>query len=102
MLHTRGSIFKFLKLFQVATVVAHNDIFRLASLVLETNRLLAMAKDIAGLHTIAVSKVFFQIINHSIVLQLRRSLQEHLSPHQFGVSTLGGCGTIMGRDVNQH
>jgi len=70
MLHTRGSICNFLKLLQATTVVAYNDIPKLAGLVLGTNKLLAMAKDIGGLHIIAIGKVFFQLINHSIVLQL--------------------------------
>ncbi len=48
------------------------------------NRLLAMAKDTNGL----------QLINHSIVLQLQGLFQEHLSPHQFGVLTLGSYEAI--------
>ncbi len=61
---------------------------------LGVNRLLAMAKDINGFRFIVVSKVFFSLINHSIVLQFQRLFQEHLSPHQFGVLTLGGYETI--------
>jgi len=38
--------------------------------------------------------VFFQLINHFIVLQFQGLFQEHLSPHQFGVSTLGGYEAI--------
>jgi hypothetical protein len=37
---------------------------------LGANRLLVMAKDIGGFHTILISKVFFQLISRSIVLQL--------------------------------
>ncbi len=48
------------------------------------NRLLAMTKDISD----------FQFINHSIILQFQGPFQEHLSPHQFGVSTLGGYEAI--------
>jgi hypothetical protein len=64
------------------------------ALVLEASKLLAMAKDTRGLRFIVVGKVFFLFISCSIVLQLQGSLQKHLSPHQFGVSTLGGCETI--------
>jgi hypothetical protein len=46
-----------------------------------------MAKDIGGLSFVAIGKMFFRLINRSIVLQLQRPFQEQLSPHQFGVST---------------
>jgi hypothetical protein len=63
--------------------------------VLGANKLLAMAKDISGLCPITIGEMFFQLISRSIVLQLRRSFQEHLSPHQFGVSTPGSYETIL-------
>jgi hypothetical protein len=81
----------FLELFQAIVIVARDYIFKLVALVLGVNKLLAMAKDIGGLRSIIVSEVFFWIINYSIILQLQGPLQEHLSPHQFGVSTHGGC-----------
>jgi hypothetical protein len=56
----------FLELFQV--IVARGDIPRLVALMLEANRLLAMTKDIGGFRPIVVSKMFLQLINHSIVL----------------------------------
>jgi hypothetical protein len=84
----------FLKLFQTVIVVAHGNILRSMALMLVANRLLAMAKDICGLCPIAVSEMFIQLINRSIILQLRGPFQEHLSPHQFRVSTLGGCEAI--------
>jgi hypothetical protein len=65
------------------------------ALMLRTNILLAMAKDTRGLRLIAIGKVFFQFINYSIVVQLQRSFQKHLSPHKFGVPTHGGCETIL-------
>ncbi len=37
-------------------------------LMLGAKRLLAMAKDIGGLHPIAIGKVFFLLISRSIVL----------------------------------
>ncbi len=49
---------KFLNLFQATIVVACGDIPRLVVLVLGVNKLLAMAKDIGGLHPIVVSEVF--------------------------------------------
>jgi hypothetical protein len=54
-----------------------------------------MAKDIGGLRPIIIGEVFIQLINHSIVLQLWGPFQEHLSPHQFGVLTFGGCEAIL-------
>jgi hypothetical protein len=65
------------------------------ALVLGVNKLLGMTKNIGGLHLIAVCKVFFRFISCSIVLQLQRLFQKHLSPHQFGISTLGACETIL-------
>jgi len=53
---------------QAIIVVAHNDIPRLMGLVLGFSRLLVMAKDIGGFHPIVISKVFRQLINHSIIL----------------------------------
>jgi hypothetical protein len=44
------------------------------ALMLGVNKLLAMIMDIGGLHFIIVSKVFLQLINRSIVLQLGGSL----------------------------
>ncbi len=41
-----------------------------------------------------LGKVFLRLISCSIVLHLRGSIQEHLSPHQFGVLTFGGYETI--------
>ncbi len=50
--------------------------------------MLATAKDTNGLRPIVVGEVFFQLINRSMVRQLRGPFKEHLSPHQFGISTL--------------
>jgi hypothetical protein len=47
----------FSELFQVVTIV-RGDILRLVALVLGANKLLAMAKDIGGLHLNAVGEVF--------------------------------------------
>ncbi len=52
------------------TTIVHGGIPRAATLVLGANRLLVMAKDIGGLCPIIMGEVFFQRINHSIVLQL--------------------------------
>jgi hypothetical protein len=86
--------FGFLELFQVIVIVAHGDIPRSVASMLKVNILLAMSKKTKGLCPINVSEVFLQLINHPIVLQLWRLFQKHLSPHQFGVSTLGGCEAI--------
>jgi hypothetical protein len=40
------------------------------ALMIGVNKLLAMAKDIGGLHPIAIGKMFFQLISCSIVVQL--------------------------------
>ncbi len=61
---------RFLEFFQIAVVVICEDILKSITLVLGANRLLAMVKDIGGLHPIVVGKVFFQLISRSIVLQL--------------------------------
>jgi len=62
---------RFLELFQVVVVVVHGDIFRAMALMLGASKLLAVAKDIGGLHPIIVSKVSLRLISHSIVLQLQ-------------------------------
>jgi hypothetical protein len=95
MLHTRGPIFRVFGIILGAVIIVHGDIFRLVALVLGANRLLAMAKDISGLHPIVIGEVFFQFINHSNVLQLHGSLQEHLCPHQFGISSLRSYEAII-------
>ncbi len=41
------------------------------ALVLGANRLLAMVKNTKGLCAIDIGETFFQLINHSIVLQLK-------------------------------
>jgi len=61
---------------------------------LGASRLLVMAKDIGGLHFTTISEVFLRLISHSIILELWGQFQEHLSLHQFGVSTLGGYEAI--------
>jgi len=48
------------------------------ALVLGANKLLTMAKDISALCPIVVNEVFFQLISHSIVLQLWGLFWEHL------------------------
>ncbi len=63
-------------------------------LILGASKLLAMAKDINGLRLIAIDEMFLQLINCSIVIQLRGPFQEHLSPHQFGVLTFGNYEAI--------
>jgi hypothetical protein len=72
----------FSKLFKVTIVVTCGDIPRLVALMLgvQVSRLMAMAKDTSGLHPIAMGKMSFLLINHSIILQLRGSFQEQLSP----------------------
>jgi hypothetical protein len=59
---------EFSKLFQATTTIAHGDIPRLMALVLGVSKLLAMAKDIGGLHPIIIGEVFLQLISCSIVL----------------------------------
>jgi hypothetical protein len=61
---------RFLKLFQDAATVAHGDIPRSVALVLGVSKLLAMEKNTYGLCPIVIGNVFFQLISHSIVLQL--------------------------------
>jgi hypothetical protein len=85
----------FLELFQIVVVVFGGDIFRSMAIMLGASILLAMAKDICGHCSIAISKVFFRFISHSIVLQLWGLFQEHLSSHQFRVLTFGGCEAII-------
>ncbi len=58
----------FSKLFQVVAIVVCGDIPRLVASMLGVSKLLAMAKNIGGLCPIAIGKVFFWLISHSIVL----------------------------------
>jgi hypothetical protein len=69
MFYTRGPIFGLSKLFQ-AVIVIRGVIFRSVILMLGVNKLLAMPKDISGLHPIVVSEMFLRLISRSIVLQL--------------------------------
>jgi hypothetical protein len=62
---------RFLELFEVVVIVTHGDILGPMALVLKANKLLVLAKDIRGFHCIAIGKVFFQLINGSIVLKLQ-------------------------------
>ncbi len=48
----------FSKLFQVVIIVVRGAFLKSMALVLGANRLLTIAKDIGGLHPIAVSEVF--------------------------------------------
>jgi hypothetical protein len=86
---------KFSKLFQTIAIVTCGDILRSVALMLGVSKLLAMVKDTECLCPIIVDEVFFQLISHSIVLQLWVSFQKHLSPHQFKILTLGGYETII-------
>jgi hypothetical protein len=59
MFHIKGPI---LKVFEIISNCCHYslwDILRSMALMLRANRLLAMAKDIGGLHFIVVGEVFF-------------------------------------------
>jgi hypothetical protein len=62
---------------------------------LGVSRLLVMAKEIAILHPIAICEMFIRLISCSIVLQLQGLFQEHLSPHEFEVSTPRDYETII-------
>jgi hypothetical protein len=59
---------RFSRLFHAIIVVAYGDILRLMALMLVVNKLLVITKDIGGFCPIAISKMFFQLINRSIVL----------------------------------
>jgi hypothetical protein len=72
---------RFSKLFKVVVAIVCGDIPRLVALVLGANKLLAMAKNINGLHPIAMNEVFLQLMNCCIVLLFWGLFQEHLSPH---------------------
>jgi hypothetical protein len=49
----------FSKLFQAVVTIVHGDIPSLVALILRTNRLLVMAKDIGGFRSIARGEMFF-------------------------------------------
>jgi len=66
--HIRGPILGFSEIFQINIVVTHGDILRSMALVLGVNKLLKMERDVRGLYLIAINKLFFQLISHSIVL----------------------------------
>jgi hypothetical protein len=80
---------KFLKLFQVGVVVVCGDILMLMALMLGLVDCWQWQRTL-----VIVGEVFLQLMSHSIVLQLWEPFQKHLSPHQFGVWTLGGCEAI--------
>jgi len=61
----------FSELFQIVAIVAHGDIFRLVALMLGANKLFVMAKDFGGFRPIVVGKMFLQLINCFIFLQLQ-------------------------------
>ncbi len=103
----KDSSSRFLELFLIVVVLAHGDIPKLVALMLEATKLFAIANDTNGIRHITVGEMFFWLINHSIVLRLRRPFQEHISPHQFGKSTPGsyeaipfGIGTFFNLHLN--
>jgi hypothetical protein len=61
---------------------------------LGASRLLIMEKDIASFCPITICEMFFWLISLSIILQLWRLFQDHLSPHQFEILAPKDCATI--------
>jgi hypothetical protein len=80
MLHTRGPIFRVFGIILGAVIIVHGDIFRLVALVLGANRLLAMAKDISGLHPIVIGEVFFRYKNTYAPISLEYRALEVMKP----------------------
>jgi hypothetical protein len=59
---------RYSKLFQAIVIVVCGDILKLVALMQKASKLLVMVNDISGLHPIVIGEMFFQLINHSIVL----------------------------------
>jgi hypothetical protein len=57
------------------------------------SRLLSL--DISGIRPIAIGKVTYWLIAHTLTIQFKYTFAEHFNPQQFGVATWGGCEMVV-------
>jgi hypothetical protein len=50
-----------------------------------------LEKQFGGIRPIVISEVTYQLIAHRLIIQFKDIFTEHFNPHQFGVTTCGGC-----------
>jgi hypothetical protein len=54
-----------------------------------------MTKPLSGIRPITVGETLYQFTSHVLCLQFHDVFVTHFFPHQFGVTTKGGCETII-------
>jgi hypothetical protein len=56
---------------------------------------LAMTKPLGGVRPIVMGEALYRFTNCVLYIQFCEAFVTHFSPHQFGVTTKGGCETII-------
>jgi hypothetical protein len=54
-----------------------------------------LEKQSRGICPIMISEVTCRLVAHILIIQFRDTLVKHLNCHQFGVTTHGGCETMV-------
>jgi phosphotransferase system IIA component len=53
--------------------------------------LLTMTKPSNVIHPITMGEALYQLTSHILCFQFSDAFATHFSPHQFGITTKGGC-----------
>jgi hypothetical protein len=56
---------------------------------------LVLEKQTGFVQPIAIRKMIYQLVIHTLAIQLTDIFAEHFNSHQFGVTMLGGCETLV-------
>jgi hypothetical protein len=56
---------------------------------------LSIRKQFEGICPIAIGEVTYRSVAYTLAIRFKDILAEHFSPHQFGVTTHGGCETMV-------
>jgi hypothetical protein len=93
--HLKDSTSEFPQLFQLCFHIAQGHVPLLIACVLRATHLLTMTKPLNGVHPIAIGETLYQLTSRILYFQLCKTIATHFSPHQFGITTKGGCETII-------
>ncbi len=85
----------FPQLFQLYSHITQGYIPPQIACVLGVACLLTMTKPSSGVHPIVMGKSLYQLTSHVLCIQFHEAFATHFSPHQFGITTKGGCETII-------
>jgi len=92
---SKDSMNGFPQLFQFCFHITHGHIPPQIAHVFGVVRLLTMTKPSSGVCCIGVGETLCWFTSYILCLQFYKAFATHFSPHQFGVTTKGGCEVVI-------